>query len=489
MGSRSWSAVVVACLVLASLFLGQLPIAGVAGVAGLGEYVQKSPDASGLLPAAQIAGRASCSGRNCHGSLEPGPTGVRQSEFTTWITHDKHARAFDVLSEERGRQIAKNLGIADASRDERCLACHTTPALAGTVPEELVALRSDGVSCEACHGAAKGAEAWLTAHTLAAWKEPKGAARVEAFHKHGMTPLFDLEVQAKTCAGCHVGAPADPAQAIPARNLTHDLMAAGHPRLTFELSAFRDNMPPHWRPDLHAGTPGYEAAVWAVGQAACAQASVDLTADRAKQAKDGKGPWPEFAESSCFACHANLNSPSWRRNPDYYSGRKPGAIPYDRWYYALLPVLDGVAPGKAAAVDKAVQALANEMNKPYPDPAKVLELTGPASKDLGALAAALKSVDYNPAAVKALAEGLSRQAATFKALDWDEATQSALAAAALRAAAGPPAGSGPLDDVFRSLAFPPSYDSPQGYTPGAKAEGEAEDLRARLLKVLEGIAH
>jgi hypothetical protein len=484
MGSRSWSAVFVGCFVLISLFIGQLPIPGLAAPAPIGGYIDKPADSGGLL-AAHIAGRASCSGRNCHGSLEPGPAGVRQNEFTTWITHDKHARAFDVLSEERGRQIAKNLGIADAAKDERCLACHTTPALAGTIPQELVALRSDGVGCEACHGAAKGTESWLTAHTLASWKGPKGAARVENFHKYGMTPLFDLEVQAKTCAGCHVGAPADAAQGIPARNLTHDLMAAGHPRLTFELSTFRDNMPPHWRPDLHAATPGYEASVWAVGQAASAQASVDLTAYRAKQAKDGKGPWPEFAEASCFACHANLHSPSWRRNADYYSGRKPGAIPYDRWYYALLPVLEAVAQGKATAADKAVQALANEMNKPYPDTAKVLELTGPASKDLGALAAALKSVDYKPLAVNAVAESLSRQAAALKVPDWEEATQAALAAAALRDEGDPVVGTDPLHDIFRSLAFPPSYESPDGYNPAAKAEGQPEDLRARLLKALK----
>jgi hypothetical protein len=487
MGSRSWSAVVVGCLVLAALITGQMPVAGLAAPAPAGGHPKDPADASGLL-AAHIAGRASCSGRACHGGLEPLPTGVRQNEFTTWIMHDKHARAFDVLSGERGRQIAKNLGIPDAAKDERCLACHTTPALAGTIPEELVALRSDGVSCEACHGAAKGAEPWLSAHTLATWKQPKDAARLAAFRKYGMTPLFDLAEQAKTCAGCHVGAPADPAQGIPARNLNHDLMAAGHPRLTFELSAFRDNMPPHWRPDLHAGTPGYEASVWAVGQAAAAQASAELTAHRAKQAKDGKGPWPEFAEASCFACHADLRAPSWRRNADYYSGRRPGAVPLNRWYSALIPVLDGVAQGKGAAADKALLALANEMNKPYPDPAKVAELTGPAGKDLGELVAALKSVDYNPAAVKALADGLSRQAGAFKVPDWDEATQSALAAAALRAAAGPPAGSGPLDDIFRSLAFPRSYESPDGYNPTAKAEGQPEDLRARLLKALEGIA-
>ena len=444
MGSRSWSAVVICTLVLAAVVGWQIPISGRAAPAP--EAAQPPKSTTSGTAAALIAGRASCSGRACHGGLEPGPAGgVRQNEFTTWITHDKHARAFDVLTEERGQRIAKNLGIADASKDERCLACHTTPALAGPIPEELVALRSDGVSCEACHGPANGAESWRVAHTLASWKDLKGQEREKAYQKYGMTPLFDLEVQAKTCAGCHVGAPADEAHGIPARNLTHDLMAAGHPRLTFELSAFRDNMPPHWRPDLHAATPGYEASVWAIGQAASAQASAELTAHRAREAKDGKGPWPEFAEASCFACHADLRSPSWRRKADYYSGRKPGTIPINRWYSALLPVLEGVAPKEAGAADKALTTLAAEMNKPYPDPAKVHALAEAAGTDLGTLLAAVKAVEYKPETVKALAEGLSRQAATFKVPDWDEATQSALAAAALR------------DGPAHPAAFPKGY--------------------------------
>ena len=52
-------------------------------------------------------------------------------------------------------------------------------------------------------------------------------------------------VQAQVCVGCHVGAPAK--DGVPARDLNHDLMAAGHPRLIFELSSYQANMPPHWR--------------------------------------------------------------------------------------------------------------------------------------------------------------------------------------------------------------------------------------------------
>jgi hypothetical protein len=487
MGSRSWSAVAASVLVVAACFLWQPPVPGREPAAAKNADGKKETTSS----AAHIAGRSSCSGRACHGGFDAAAGGgAQQNEFTTWLAFDKHARAFDVLKGDRARRMAKNLGIESADKDARCLACHSTPQLAGPVSEELAALRSDGVSCEACHGPAKGADGWLEAHTRASWKQQDGKNREDSYHRYGMTPLFDLEVQAKTCAGCHVGAPADPEHGIPARDLNHDLMAAGHPRLTFELGTFRANMPPHWRHDLHTKTPGYEAAVWAVGQAAAAKASVDLSEHRAKEAAAGKAPWPEFAEASCFACHADLQSPSWRRSADYYSNRRPGAIPANRWYSALLPVLDGVAQGKGTAADKAYQALAAELNRAYPDPAKVQTLAGAARKDLDLLLAAVKPANYDAAAVKALAAGLGKQAGTCKDPSWDELTQSALAAAALREAAGAkgtPEEQKALDDVFIGLAFPSPFESPEGYSPRAKGDGQADDLQARVLKALEAL--
>lgn len=491
MGSRNWSAVGAGVAILAAVVVALTSLSGRAAPSPAGD-AKAEPKAATPF-AAQLAGRASCSGRACHAGLEPNPSGVRQNEFTTWIAHDKHARAFDVLTQERGQRIAKNLGIASAEKDARCLACHTTPQLAGPVTEEMAALRSDGVGCEACHGPARGADPWLAAHVMADWQKLEGKAKADAYQQHGMTPLFDLEVQARTCAGCHVGAPADPEHGIPARDLNHDLMAAGHPRLTFELGTFRANLPPHWRADLHAATPGYEASVWAVGQAASAKASAELSAHRAKEAAAGKAPWPEFAEAGCFACHADLQTPSWRRhNTSYYAGRTPGAIPANRWYSALVPALETVAPGKAAPADKALKALAAELNKPYPDPAKVETLAASARADVAALLAAVKTATFDAAAVKALADGLVRHADTVKQPSWDEATQAALAATALREAVGKastPEQQRPADDLFRALAYPPPYESPEGYSPRAKADGQGEDLWSRLLKLLNDTAH
>jgi hypothetical protein len=488
MGSRSWSAFAV-LFVVCALATGHWLLAGRAAPA---PQPEKKAHADGPASyAARIAGRASCSGRACHAGLEANASGVQQNEFTTWVLHDKHAQAFDVLAGERGRRIARNLGIENARTDSRCLACHTTPELAGNVPEPLVALRSDGVGCESCHGPAKGPDPWLTAHVAADWKKLSGSAKVDAYRQHGMTMLADPEVQARACVGCHVGAPAEPERGIPARDLNHDLMAAGHPRLVFELSTFRANMPPHWRADLHANIPGYEALVWAAGQLESAKASAELSAYRAGEAAANKAPWPEFAEAACFTCHADLRTASWRRNAEYYAGRTPGAIPANRWYDELLPVLDAVAPGKAAAADKAVKDLCAELDRPVPDPAKVQALATTARTEIAAAESSLKSHPFDAGTVKTLTESLARYTGTLKHPDWDTLTQIALAAAALRDAAGKgsPEAQRPLDEIFRDLAFAPGYESPFGYSPRAKAEGQTDDLHVRLLKVLQDMAH
>jgi hypothetical protein len=128
------------------------------------------------------------------------------------------------------------------------------------------------------------------------------------------------------------------------------------------------------------------------------------------------------------------------------------------------------------------------MDKPYPDAAKVEALAKTASADLATLLNAVKPVTFDAETLKKLTESLARQAAASKEPDWDATTQAALAAAAIRDAASrdrKPEGLGLLDDIFRDLAFPPSYESPETYAPHVKGEGQSEDLQARLLKVLQ----
>jgi hypothetical protein len=183
-----------------------------------------------------------------------------------------------------------------ATKEARCLACHTTPALAENGP---ALFRREGVSCEACHG---NAGSWQFRHT-AATENPID----------GMTRLNNLGVRAKTCAGCHIGAPAQ--SGLPVRDVNHDMIAAGHPRLDFDFSEHHRRLPKHWleRDRAKPAAPPRvvsEAHLWLVGRIAHAEAACELLASRADRARaephDARSSWPEFAEFNCAACHHAL---------------------------------------------------------------------------------------------------------------------------------------------------------------------------------------
>lgn len=246
-------------------------------------------------------GSASCVGRSCHGGLEPRPGDVcRQDEYTTIATRDPHSRAFRVLQSERSREMARLLGDPGGAADRmpRCLACHATPVDESLAQTE----RSYGVGCESCHGPAA---SWIDEH----YRTPKPP---------GLVRLDQPDVRAKTCAGCHVGAAG--------RDVDHDLIAAGHPRLLFELVAFDEELPPHWRPKARN-----VANDWLFGQIAGAEAALDVLTARA-QSKTA--PWPEFAEFDCFSCHHDLKADSWRQAVP--RKQKAGSLVWNSWNTSVI---------------------------------------------------------------------------------------------------------------------------------------------------------
>jgi len=261
-------------------------------------------------------GSAGCSASNCHGGQSsPDEKNRWQSSYRKWAGYDKHAQAYDVLNDQRSKEIVWNWSrheTRDATSQWQCLACHSNPALAKAEPgnKQLQHLQSEGVSCEACHG---NASTYLYAHT--GWKpgEPDRA---------GLADLNNLDRRADMCMGCHVGAPAR--DGIPLRDVTHDMIAAGHPRLNFEMATYSRLMPAHW----HERDRGkdFDAKLWAVGQDAHVVASLKLL--QARLEPDAKERWPEFAEFHCYACHHNLQPGA--ATPQGVGGRliwnRPGII-------------------------------------------------------------------------------------------------------------------------------------------------------------------
>ena len=162
-----------------------------------------------------------------------------------------------------------------------------------------------GIGCESCHGPA---ERWLAKHYELGTSRGDLAAL-------GMVDTKDLFVRGRACAACHVG-DAD-------HDLNHDMLAAGHPPLRFELSAYHDLIRrKHWPERERIEIPEFKVQLWAAGQAAALECTLALLESRATRAEklDKLTPWPELAEYDCFACHQRLRTGG---SPLFSAGSKP----------------------------------------------------------------------------------------------------------------------------------------------------------------------
>jgi hypothetical protein len=175
------------------------------------------------------------------------------------------------------------------------LACHASPTAANPTIE--TQFGDDGVSCRSCHGEAS---RWLVAHADAGLgKLSDPAARQEAYAANPALArlrfLGTPQRRAQTCVGCHVGANAN-VDGLPRREVDHDLIAAGHPRLIFDLASQSTREPRHWRDRPNQNLP----IEWAAGQVAALHALADLALHRPN------GPRLDFADQACIHCHRPL---------------------------------------------------------------------------------------------------------------------------------------------------------------------------------------
>ncbi len=305
----------------------------------------------------KYTGPGSCSSPSCHGAVQArDQTTVLQNEYSTWVVRDKHAHAFGNLTNPVGMRIAKIMGLPSPDTAPRCLACHAL-----NVPADQRARTfdlTDGVGCENCHGPAS---AWLGEHTTRGWKYEKSLDL-------GLYDTRDLVKRSERCLSCHLG--------TPEKTVDHELIAAGHPDLYFELESFMSVMPAHWKevdPD-----PWFAVRAMAVGQA------VQLREQLKRVARESQGGiWPEYAELDCFACHHNLTAAkdSWRQDRGY-PGRRPGNPPFNLSRYVVLNhVIQDADPGATrelkAGIDqvyKSVTALNTDRRLVAADAANTSEL-------------------------------------------------------------------------------------------------------------------
>jgi hypothetical protein len=317
--------------------------------------------------------------------------------------------------------------------------------------------------------------------------------------------------RANLCVRCHVGGPD--------RDVNHDLIAAGHPRLNFEYHAFMANLPRHWddsrdrellqtQPQSTAARPAdYEARLWAIGQAAAAHAALQLLEQRAQRSIDTQtaaqpeevaresgwrhGPvapaWPELAEFSCYSCHHALKTARGPIRSPKERKRPLGSLPWGTWYFSEVQStmfsLEGI---RLPPLDKAVDPVREAMEQPVALPKDV-------AAKLAGEEPAIASLLSSPHGRRIALADIDRWLTEFRDLpqpeSWDEATQRYLALVAWtnshRAFAGKSTGLNydridrNLKEIRDLLRFEEDYQSPAQLT----AEG-LTDLHDKLLEVV-----
>lgn len=295
-------------------------------------------------------GVASCAGSTCHGRAEGNGAVVRQDEIATWQEPSSpggaHARAYAVLGGRRGQQIAASLGLGDAQSAPACLGCHATNAPASQRGAKFTL--TDGVGCESCHGPS-GGSGWLAEHyALPATHASNIAA--------GLTALDRPAVRAGVCLDCHYGS------SKPGQFVTHAMMAAGHPRISFELDLF-SALQQHHNIDadyLRRKSAPDPVRFWAVGQAEAVRRSTNLFA---QPRFASEGAFPQLYFFDCHSCHRTIADGPSRKLTFEANPARPipfGNPPFNDENMIMLSAVAGaLVPGEAGAF----QAAARDFHK------------------------------------------------------------------------------------------------------------------------------
>jgi hypothetical protein len=289
-------------------------------------------------------GVASCAASQCHGSAVPRDgSAVLQNEYVTWTQDDPHSGAYATLSSDQSKAMAGRLGLESAAASEICLDCHADNVATASRGERFQL--SDGVGCEACHG---GAENWLASH----YNAPA------VLHKDnldsGMYPTERPQTRAELCLSCHLGT-AD-------KFATHRIMAAGHPRLTFELDTFTElwrtaGRQPHYVVDAdykeRKDAPSH-MYIWATGLLSDARRRLALIQGDGFR---GDSMFPELGLYDCHACHRSMKSVQWRALPRH-SNAGPG-VPFvsDGTFVMALALANSVTPAAAEGIADSLRSL------------------------------------------------------------------------------------------------------------------------------------
>ena len=401
-------------------------------------------------PGRSFVGVASCAGSTCHGRSESTGKIVRQDELMIWQNTASpagaHSGAWRVLTEPRSKAIAARLGIGAAEAAPMCLGCHATPAAGAVGPRFQT---SDGVGCESCHGPASG---WLASHFAVGGTHTANVAR-------GLVPLENPRARAAKCLDCHFGS-GEAGQFV-----NHRVMAAGHPRISFELDLF-STLQQHHDEDadyLRRKTRVGGVQVWAVGQAMAVERSLALVAT----ARGSDGIVPEFYFFVCHTCHRRISDdPAFKPNSDLNPGRPiPLGMPSynDENMIMLLAAARVAAPALASRFERDSRAFHAALAA---NPGAAAAAAGRLRESARAVGDAFASGGVSNAQTFAIIDAIAGGAIAARFTDYEGSVQAVMAVdtllSALVSGGGVSAGSAQsirtdIDAAYRAVREPNSF--------------------------------
>lgn len=387
-------------------FAACLAMAGAAlGASSLVSPAVQAQGAGGSLRA--HVGVASCAGSTCHGRSAADGAVVRQDELMRWQEESSpsgaHSRAWRVIQEPRGQAIIRRMGLDSAGIQRECAGCHATPGSARP---------ADGVDCEACHGASGG---WLSTHYTVGASHARNVAQ-------GMTDLTSPRTKAQVCLDCHFSGDAK------GQFIAHRIMAAGHPRISFELDLFTTLQQHHDEDADYVRRKGGKTnsmRMWAVGQAEAVKRSLELFSQPAR-ATDGI--FPEFTFYDCHSCHRRIYDGEEGNVTAVPNPGRPvhlGMPPYnDENIIMLLAAARVVAPDAAAGFDARSKAFHRAMGA---NRAEAVAAAQALRQSADALSSRFASASFTREQTFAIMESIASDAIGERFTDYGGAVQSVMA--------------------------------------------------------------
>ena len=409
----------------------------VSALLALGSSVgQSNPSAS-----PKYLGPGSCSAVACHGGIQPmTATPVQQNEYSVWVVQDKHAKAYSSLQNPVSQRMASILGIGKAQESPKCLACHALAVPAAQKGRDYDL--NDGVSCESCHGPSS---LWLGPHTIKSSTTKQSLAL-------GMFDTKSLIHRAEICMTCHVG--------TAEKFVDHEMIAAGHPDLVFELDSYSAVEPPHWKAPAN---PYAGVHAWSVGQA------VKLSESMKRLSRRASGPiWPEYAELDCFSCHHSLSRPedSWRQDRGYHD-RRPGTPPLNDAHYVVLRALvRDMEPATSKDLESQLAIVYTQAGKLNSDRKQLADAADAAANIAARLATDLNGTSFDRARTAKLLRAICSDADHISAQGPRSAEQATMAIDSAFIAYAKESGPQPdvrnaIDALFKQLENPAGYSGPR----------------------------